>query len=167
MARPTYQTRRAETLALRDTCAPIFLPLFDHMLELAASSHAHGYPQQAGRELAHARKVAAYPVCGCGAPAIRGSALCASHNPDCWRVYDNGGTSIDRYTVCLEVSRWEGHTALYTCLGCSEGGRAFSQFSEAQEGRHLGKRVKLAALDPATRAHIESRLSLEAELALR
>ena len=44
---------------------------------------------------------------------------------------------------------------------------AYSEFSEAQEGRHLGKRVKLAALDPATRAHIESRLSLAAELALR
>jgi hypothetical protein len=155
-----YETRRAETLALRDTCPAIFLPLFDHCVSLAASSHAHGYPQRAGQELAAARKAAASVICACGAPAIRDTALCASHNPECWRVYDNGGTTIDRFTVCLEVSRWEGATALYTCLGCSEGGRAYSEFGEAHEGRHLGKRVKLASLDSATRAHIASRLSL-------
>jgi hypothetical protein len=158
-----YEKSLAATLALREGCAAIFLPLFDHMLSLAAGSHKSGYFTQAGRELAHARKVAHYMVCGCGQPAITGSSFCASHNATCWRVYDNGGKTLDRYTVCLEVSRWEGHAAFYTCLGLSEGGRAFSQFSEAQEGRHLGKRVKLDSLDAATRQHIVNRLSWKHE----
>lgn len=164
---PRLEKSLASTLAMRAACAPIFLPLFDHCVALARGSAGSGYAQRAGRELAHARKVAAYLVCACGAPAIRGSELCASHNPDCWRVYDNGGKTVDRFTVCLEVSRWDGPTALYMALGCSEAGRAVSQFSEAQEGRHLGKRVKLDSLDDATRSHIMSRLSLEAELACR
>lgn len=75
-----YETSRAKTLALRETCAPIFLPLFDHCLNLAAGSHASGYFTRAGRELAHARKVACYMVCGCGQPAIRGSSFCSAHN---------------------------------------------------------------------------------------
>ena len=160
----TYDNRREETLALRESCPAIFLPLFDHCLALAADSHRHGHAQRAGRELAAARKAAASVICACGAPAIRGSELCASHNPDCWRIYDNGGKTLDRYTVCLEVERWEGHTPFYAALGCSEGGRAFSQFTEAQEGRHLGKRVKLASLDPDTQAHIRSRLAYDPSL---
>lgn len=60
MARTTYETSRTATLALRAACAPIFLPLFDHCVSLAAHSHASGYPQRAGQELAKARKVAAY-----------------------------------------------------------------------------------------------------------
>jgi hypothetical protein len=167
MARSTYDIRRAETLACRAQCAPIFLPLFDKCVSLAAASHARGRAQRAGRELYQARQVSAYVVCACGQPAIKGSELCSSHNPECWRVYDNGGKTVDRYSVLLEVSRWEGHTALYHCLGLSEGGRAFSQFREAQEGRHLGKRVKLDSLDSETRAHIGSRLSLAATMALR
>jgi hypothetical protein len=74
MARPAYQTRLAETLACREQCAPIFLPLFDNMLVLAADSQKHGHAQAAGRELAHARKVATYPVCKrCGQPITGGS----------------------------------------------------------------------------------------------
>jgi hypothetical protein len=163
-ARPVsraYAKRLAETVAMRASCPALFLPLFDHCLALAAGSYASGYPQRAGLELRSARKAAKSVMCACGAPAITGSELCASHNPDCWRIYDNGGTTADRYTVCLEVSRWEGHTAFYDCLGCSEGGRHYSEFSEAQEGRHLGKRVKLASLSPETQAHIRGRLAYQ------
>lgn len=161
-SRPIYDNRREETLALRESCPAIFLPLFDHCLALAADSHRHGHPQGAGRYLAKARKVSASVICACGQPAIRGSELCASHNPDCWRIYDNGGKTIDRYTVVLEVEYWEGATPFYNCLGCDgHGGRYFSMHSACQEGRHLGKRVKLAALDPETRAHIMARLAYE------
>ena len=156
-----YTARLAETLALRPACPALFLPLFDHCVSLAADSHARGYPQRAGQELRAARKAAESVMCACGEPAITGSALCASHNPDCWRVYDNGGKTVDRFTVCLGVSWWEGHTAFYDCLGCSEGGRAYSEFATAQEGRHLGKRVKLASLSPETQAHIRGRLAFQ------
>ncbi len=174
MAKPSrYDSRRAETLALRETCAPIFLPLFDHMLVLAAGSHNSGYYTRAGRELAHARKVAHYMVCGCGRPAITGSSFCSAHNATCWRIYDNGGKSIDRYSVCIDDGneRWIKDTRsgqqirLVTCLGLSEGGRAVSMFSEAQDGRHLGKRVKLDSLDAETRQHIVDRLSWKPESA--
>lgn len=158
MPRPTYDNRREETLALRDTCKPVFLPLFDHLLELAAHSR-HADPQGAGRYLAKARKVAAYLTCPCGEPAIRGSERCATHNPDCWRIYDNGGETIDSITVVMEVDHWEGGTPFYSCLAVdAHGGRYFSQHSACQEGRHLGKRVKLSALDADTRAHILARL---------
>lgn len=156
---PRFAKSLASTQAMRAQCAEIFLPLFDHCITLALSSYEHGYPQRAGIELRHARETAASLVCSCGRPAIRGTTLCANHNPTCWRVYDNGGETLDRYTVCLEVSRWVDGKPLYNCLGCSEGGRACSQFSEAHEGRHLGKRVKLEALDADTRRHIMTRLS--------
>ena len=80
----TFQAKLAETLALRAECAPTFLPLFDHCVSLARSSR-YSYEQatysgrawlarRAGRELAHARKVARYPVCAdCGAPIRDGS----------------------------------------------------------------------------------------------
>lgn len=160
----TYDNRREETLALRESCPAIFLPLFDHCLALAADSHRHGHAQRAGRELAAARRTAASVVCACGAPAIRGSELCASHNPDCWRIYDNGGKTLDRYTVCFDAPSVEGGESFVECLGCSEGGRAYSEFSAAQEGRHLGKRVKLASLSPETQAHIRSRLAYDPSL---
>lgn len=75
------------------------------------------------------------------------------------RVYDNGGASIDRYTVVLDglaapVRRGDP----MTMLGLSPGGMAFSQFTEGQEGAHLGKRVAFDSLDPVTRRHIERRL---------
>jgi hypothetical protein len=153
-----FEKSLATTLALRDTCTPIFLPLFDHCVSLARDSYTRGFAQRAGIELRSARKAALSLTCACGAVAIRGTALCASHNPECWRVYDNGGKTVDRFTVCLEVEHWEGHTPVYACLGVSEGGRAYSEFATAHEGRHLGKRVKLDSLDHATRAHIISRL---------
>lgn len=159
----------ASTLAMRAACAPIFLPLFEHCIALAKSSASHGDPQRAGQELAHARKVAAYTVCACGRPAIQQTELCSAHTPDMWRIYDNGGASIDRFSVLVEDGneRWDGDARYVTCLAMSEGGRAFSQFTEALPGKHLGKRIKLDSLDPETRAHIMSRLSLEAEFALR
>ena len=157
----TYDNRREDTLAMRETCPAIFLPLFDHCVSLAADSHRRGYAQRAGIELAKARKVAGYTVCACGAPAIRGSELCASHNPDCWRIYYKPGT-LDCYTVVLEVEHWEGATPFYSCLALdAHGGRYFSQHSACQEGRHLGKRVKLASLSPETQAHIRERLAYQ------
>lgn len=77
---PRLEKSLASTLALRAACAPIFLPLFDHCVSLARDSAEHGHSQRAGRELAEARKVAAYTVCHCGQPSINGGdGSCFAH----------------------------------------------------------------------------------------
>ncbi len=79
---------------------------------------------------------------------------------DALRVYDNGGKTIDRYTV-VGVDGERDNDNMKSMLGVSEGGRAFSQFCWGHEGRHLGKRVPFASLDSDTRGHILSRLTPE------
>jgi hypothetical protein len=53
-----YEKSVIETKAVRDFVPADLRPLFDHLLSLAASSHKAGYAKRAGRELAHARKLA-------------------------------------------------------------------------------------------------------------
>jgi hypothetical protein len=55
-----WQKSLAATEALRPHVKPEFLPLFDHCINLARDSHAHGYTTRAGQELRAARKAAAY-----------------------------------------------------------------------------------------------------------
>ncbi len=84
-----YQISRMATLALRPTCAPIFLPLFDHCVRLAEDSYrafvfggpAYGYSaRRAGAALAKARQVAGYAVCkACGAPIVDGTTRCSAN----------------------------------------------------------------------------------------
>jgi len=52
----------AKIAAVKRSHKPLkrFRPLFDHVLRLAADSARHGYCQRAGREIAHAKKVAGY-----------------------------------------------------------------------------------------------------------
>lgn len=80
------------------------------------------------------------------------------------KVYDNGGRSIDRYTVTFEIynqntGKWDvfswgsntnapegdpSYKKIY-CLGMSErpfNPRGFGQSGSCFEGRHLGKRIK-------------------------
>ena len=82
-------------------------------------------------------------------------------------VYDNGGETVDRYTfVPLSAKHyppyWTRHGYMYTALACDETPThpmGFSQFTECQRGRHLGKRIPLASLPPALRAHVVARLA--------
>lgn len=76
---PRLEKSLSSTLALRASCAPIFLPLFDHCVSLARDSAARGYAQRAGRELAHARKVAGHLACRrCGQPIVDGTDRCSA-----------------------------------------------------------------------------------------
>jgi hypothetical protein len=72
------------------------------------------------------------------------------------RVYDNGGKTLDQLTVVVDDG--EARPGFSTMLGLSPGGIGFSQFTEGQEGRHLGKPVAFSDLDDETRKHIEGRL---------
>jgi hypothetical protein len=80
-------------------------------------------------------------------------------------VYDNGGETLDRYTVMPCGSEWMINTAgrrthrMY--LGVDDfGGRSFSQWGELPVERsykHLGKR--LSRITPELRKHIARRLA--------
>lgn len=76
------------------------------------------------------------------------------------RVYDEGdGGSMDRYTVVIEGPGWEANSGMKPMLGLGPGGRGVSQFTEGQEGPHLGTGIKFESLDKETQKHIERRLS--------
>lgn len=50
-----FDVKLAETLIVRDRVKREFLPLFDHLINLARDSSKHGRAQRAGRELKAAR----------------------------------------------------------------------------------------------------------------
>lgn len=80
------------------------------------------------------------------------------------RVYDNGGATLDRYTVVIDGEDWD-HDAgpgLKSMLGLNAGGRGISQFTDGQEGPHLGKRIEFSELDEETQEHIIARLQPDA-----
>lgn len=63
------------------------------------------------------------------------------------RVYDNGGKTLDRYTV-VYMTEPEGR-GLYGARGMSENPfdpQGFGQYCAAMPGRHLGRRISFDAL---------------------
>lgn len=80
------------------------------------------------------------------------------------RVYDGGGATTDHYTVIMDGKDWDAsaNPGYKMSLGLDDnGGRDFSQWGEAKEGRHLGKPVKFTDLDEKTRKHITDRVENE------
>ena len=64
------------------------------------------------------------------------------------RIYDNGGKTLDRYTVVF-MDQPETHAGTFNSLGMSEhpfGPQGFGQHGAAVPGRHLGRRIKLEDL---------------------
>lgn len=79
------------------------------------------------------------------------NALPSGHRYATIRVYDNGGKSIDRYTVVF-MDEPSTQTNCWNCVGMSHdvtSPQGFYQHSECKLGRHLGKRIPFAEL-PAT-----------------
>ena len=77
-------------------------------------------------------------------------------------IYDNGGETLDRYTVVTDEAARSGYrhdeSKLFEMLGLNEGGDGFSQWSTGQAGRHLGKKVYFENLSEATQKHIAERV---------
>lgn len=74
-------------------------------------------------------------------------------------IYDNGGKTLDRYTVVTDEAARNGYGHdEFEMLGLNEGGNGFSQWSTGQAGRHLGKRVQFEELSEATQRHIAERV---------
>lgn len=69
------------------------------------------------------------------------------------RAYDNGGASVDRYTVLFTGRaadrRWKDGAYYYQALAMNAAPfhpQGFGQHCECPDGAHLGKRISFAAL---------------------
>lgn len=80
-------------------------------------------------------------------------------------IYDNGGKTIDRFTVMTDVPfNKELYTEQFNALGLDDnGGHSFSQWGSAIAGRNLGRKVRFEELNAATQKHIAQRLFGEDE----
>lgn len=67
--------------------------------------------------------------------------------PDVGRVrcYDNGGKTLDRYTIVL-MDQPERTPGTYGAIGASETGAGFLMYVSAVPGRHLGRRIPFDSL---------------------
>lgn len=64
------------------------------------------------------------------------------------RCYDNGGKTMDRYTV-VYLEEPESRPNTFACVGMSSNPfspQGFGQHSSAMLGRHLGKSIEFASL---------------------
>ena len=71
-------------------------------------------------------------------------------------VYDNGGATLDRYTVIPLDADWHG-----MALGLStqpSHPQGFSQWGQCSEGPHLGKRIRFEQLPRNVQEHVMMRL---------
>ena len=74
-------------------------------------------------------------------------------------IWDAGEEEMDRYTIILDPKYgWEANPGLFMSLGFAEGGRGISQFGEAKEGKHLGKKLKWKDLSDENQKHVISRI---------
>lgn len=77
-------------------------------------------------------------------------------------VYDNGGKTIDRYTV-FPNAHSKNASERKTYLGMCHDGKSFSSWDElpasVSRGRHLGKIVAFNQLSVETQTHINRRIS--------
>lgn len=76
-----------------------------------------------------------------------------------YKIYDNGGKTIDRYQVLTEP--WYAGKSCVS-LGLSddpESPQGFSQWGSAYDGKHLGKRIAFESLPENVQNHILGRLS--------
>ena len=76
------------------------------------------------------------------------------------RIYDNGGKTVDRYTV-VYMNIQEG-PGLYGCRGMSEHPfhpQGFGMYGSAMPGRHLGKRIAFEQLPQDCQKLVEQDLA--------
>ncbi len=70
-------------------------------------------------------------------------------------IWDNGAKSKDRYTI---ITKEQSNPPSYDALGVSDD-ISFSQWSDALEGKHLGKKIKFSNLPTNVQNEVISRLS--------
>jgi len=76
-------------------------------------------------------------------------------------VYDNGGKTLDRYTIVPQGKGWEYDRAgtQVHMLGVGSDPRGYSQWTGGVEGKHLGKKIKFSNLPKNVQQHVKMRLT--------
>lgn len=74
-------------------------------------------------------------------------------------VYDNGGKTLDRFTVAVSDKIAPQDNRLDACLCLSETGAGFSQWGHCARGSHLGRLRHWRGLPKELRRHIQARIS--------
>jgi len=75
-------------------------------------------------------------------------------------VYDNGGESMDQYTiVLLDEPVGNGNFAALGLSTNPNSPQGFSQMGEASNGSHLGKKIKFEDLPEVVQKHATERLT--------
>lgn len=85
-------------------------------------------------------------------------------NGNRFHVYDGGEGLLDRYTFVMQGKDWDesANPGMKMMLGVDgSGGIGYSQWGEGQEGRHLGKRLKIDQVPAATLSHAIYRIDKE------
>lgn len=65
------------------------------------------------------------------------------------KCYDNGGASIDRYTVAYLDFPYDRNPKVFECVGCNDSPfhpQGFGQHSSCMLGPHLGKEIEFSEL---------------------
>lgn len=76
-------------------------------------------------------------------------------------IYDNGGETMDRYTIVFNTYH-DHRKTLRECLALSSNPsdpQGFSQWSSCQIGKHLGKKLKFEQLPELIQKHVQARIA--------
>ena len=68
-------------------------------------------------------------------------------------IYDNGGKTLDRYTIFLDNTD--------DCIGADLTGDGFYQHGTGKRGKHLGKKISLLDLDISLIAKLKEELEAQ------
>lgn len=77
-------------------------------------------------------------------------------------VYDNGGESLDRYTIVTNErykSRTNPNRYMYSAISSSHYGGGVFMWTECLRGRHLGKKIQLSDLSEELQSKIKCALN--------
>lgn len=69
-------------------------------------------------------------------------------------IYDNGGKTLDRYTIVTTQRYKKSGRWYYDYIGASENGWGIFMWGECVLGRHLGKKVELGSLSKELQSRI-------------
>jgi len=75
------------------------------------------------------------------------------------KIYDNGGKTIDRYTVILEDWHFGKSCQALGLSSNPDSPQGFSQFSDVYQGNHLGKEIGFLDLPENVQEHITMRIN--------
>lgn len=79
-------------------------------------------------------------------------------------IWDNGGKTVDRYTVAFDAAVIEANPGFVGMLSMSSNPthpQGFSMWTEGAPGRHLGRRLKWKDLPLNIQAHVVARMKEE------